>query len=66
VRNGTPYVSLTYGDTTSLETNFVKRSFKVHFGIRGLIHHTILAKGGNTKEVVNGLPIQCGEFYFLV
>jgi hypothetical protein len=34
VRNGTPYISLTCGNTTSLEIYFVKRSFKVHFGIR--------------------------------
>ncbi len=44
---------------------FVKRCFRVHFGIGGIVHHIILAQGGNTKEVENGLAIQCGESCFL-
>jgi hypothetical protein len=44
----------------------LSRSFRVHFGTGGIVHHTILAKGGNTKEVVNGLPIQCGESCLLI
>jgi hypothetical protein len=59
-------ITLTCGNTTSQETDFIERSFRVHFGTGGLIHHTILAEGGNTKEVVNGLPIQCGESCLLV
>jgi len=48
---------ITCGNTTSKETDFVKRCIRVHFSTASFFHHTILAEGRDSKEVVNWLPI---------
>ncbi len=57
---------VTCGNTTSKETDFVKRCTRVHFSTASFFHHTILAEGRDSKEVVNWLPIQSGEPRLLV